>query len=595
MLIGQIQLLGDEAKKISIIAPDEFIILGRGSGADFIIKDSAVSKKHCKVFYQNGSYHVQDLDSRNCTYVNEQKVMDTAMLQNGDVIRVGRAKLQFFLVKHKEKTANLVVDFISSNKQEITFRPKEVGKSIEEDLLSHIVISLPHSTISRKQIQECFQLKQQCPHLTIKDILLQEKLLQEKDVAIVEATLNNILTHEKAKAPSQDEIESERTSEQKNRTTNQQQHLFIRLAQSKGFIGQQQVHAVQLLQKQYHRKGVFFTLPEILKKEGYLSPKQVQDIQESLGDKIPYHIEGYELLSLIGLGGMGSIYRARQISMDRIVAIKILSEEYRTNSFLNDLFLKEARAVAKLNHKNIIAGYDFGEAQGISYFVMEHVDGPSLQHKIQQCGGRLPINESIDITLQVAHALEHAWEKGLIHRDIKPDNILLTAKGLVKLCDLGLAQTTDQASPKRKKDFGTPAYMSPEQIRCESDIDIRSDVYSLGGVLYRMVFGRLPFSGTTREIMAKHLSEKLKFPSEGMNKNKMELAKIINKMMAKNRKERIQVPSELIDALTDVQQRLTQMDMANTMEVKITQPRVKLHPRRSLSFKKVRPNRRKRK
>ena len=593
MLIGQIQLLSDEAKNNRVIAPDQFMILGRGSGADFIIKDSAVSKKHCKIFYQSGYYRVQDLNSRNFTYINEQKVMGTAMLQHGDVIRIGRSKLLFSLVKHKEKTASLVVDFIDSNKQEITFRPCEKDKKIEEELLGAIVMSLPQSKINIEQLQECFQLKQQSPELAIRNILLEKKLLQEQDVAIVEATLNNILNHEQAKTPSQDEIESE-PAEPRPDQKRKQHHLFVRLAQSKGFISQQQLHAAQLLQKKYHQNGVFFTLPEILKKEGYLSPQQVREIQEALGDKIPYHIEGYELLSLIGMGGMGSIYRARQISMDRIVAIKILSEEYRNNQYLNDLFLKEARAVAKLNHKNIIAGYDFGEAQGISYFVMEYVDGPSLQRKLQQCSGRLPINELIDIALQVAQALDHAWEKGLIHRDIKPDNILLTAKGVVKLCDLGLvAHTTDQANPKRKKDFGTPAYMSPEQIRCEADIDIRSDIYSLGGVLYRVMFGRLPFTGTTREIMAKHLGEKVKFPSEGMNKNKLELARIINKMMAKNQKDRFQEPGQVITALTDLQHRLAQMDMANTMEVQITPPRVKMRPRRSLSFKKC--NRRKRK
>jgi serine/threonine-protein kinase len=207
-----------------------------------------------------------------------------------------------------------------------------------------------------------------------------------------------------------------------------------------------------------------------------------------------------------------------------------------------------------------------------------------LQQKLQERKGSIPISEAIAISVQVARALQHAGERGLIHKDIKPENILISSTGVVKLCDLGLAQRVDQKRPKRKKDFGTPAYMSPEQIRCELEIDIRSDIYSLGVTLYRMVFGCLPFTGTSQEIMAKHLGEKLRFSSENMNKQKMEIAKIIHKMMAKDRNERFQTPAELIQSLEDMERHVEQMDRAGTLEFPVGKSGLKTY-RHTQAFK----------
>jgi predicted Ser/Thr protein kinase len=200
-----------------------------------------------------------------------------------------------------------------------------------------------------------------------------------------------------------------------------------------------------------------------------------------------------EILSLIGKGGMGAVYRARQAALDRIVALKILPPQVATGSNFVERFNREARALARLNHPNIVAVYEFGQAGGLSYFVMEYVDGVNLREL--ERAGKLSPREALQIVPQICEALQFAHDEGVVHRDIKPENILLDKKGRVKIADFGIAKilgaeqvdlTGTQAA------IGTPHYMAPEQMEKPTAVDHRADIFSLGVVFYEMLTGELP-------------------------------------------------------------------------------------------------------
>ncbi len=565
MLIGQIQIISEPKKPKHSIAPGEFLIIGRGAESDVILHDTSVSKAHCKIFYEDGEFRLQDLQSKNFTYLNEKQLIGTMSLKNSDVIKLGRSCIVFKMISRKEQTAALMLDSIQPLHNKIVLKPQEDQKLFEDDLLAHVVLSMPNPVVSREKLEECRRWQKVNPGYSLKKILIEKKYIQGKEIQTIQNAIENIFKHEK----SEQSFILEDTSLKEDTT---EQSLFLKLARAKRLLNVDQIHAACLLHRKYKETNKPMTLMDILRKEGYLNSAQIQEIQNFQKGSMPYKIEGYELLSLIGVGGMACIYKARQISMDRIVAIKVLLESYRNNQYINELFLSEARAVARLSHENIVAGYDFGEAHGVSYFVMEYVDGISLAQKLKKSQGRIPAKDALEIAIQVAKALEHAWEQELVHRDIKPENILLTQKNVVKLCDLGLVQKTGENSTNSKEDYGTPSYMSPEQIRSEADIDIRSDIYSLGVVLYKMIFGFLPFQGTTREIMAKHLSEKLRFPAQNIGKEKSDLAKIINKMMEKDAQMRPQTPKDLLDELLNLQKQWEKNTIENTMEVLVDIP-----------------------
>ena len=213
---------------------------------------------------------------------------------------------------------------------------------------------------------------------------------------------------------------------------------------------------------------------------------------------------GCELLEEIGQGGMGLIYKARQLSLDRIVAVKILAEHLAHNPSFVERFQREARAIAKINHANILAVYDVGCQGNHHFMIMELVDGGSVAELLEKRGVLEPW-EGAEIILQAARGLECAAAANIIHRDVKPDNMMLTSRAVVKVSDFGLAKELDSATmTETQAVMGTPAYMSPEQ--CDGrDLDSRTDIYSLGGTFYRCVTGRLPFEAeTAMSMMYRH-------------------------------------------------------------------------------------------
>ena len=266
-------------------------------------------------------------------------------------------------------------------------------------------------------------------------------------------------------------------------------------------------------------------------------------------------IGGFEIIAKLGQGAMGAVFKARQVSVDRIVALKVLPRNLAKNENYLARFLREAHAAAKLDHVNIVQGIDAGEADGYHYFAMEFVDGNTLRD-VLTAEGQLSERHALEIARDVARALDCAHEAGLIHRDVKPDNVLIASDGTVKLADLGLAretERTDSGVTQVGTPLGTPNYISPEQVRGEAELDGRTDIYSLGAMLYHLLAGLPPYRGGTQtEVMAKHLTE----PTPDLRDAGPELsegaAAVIWKAMAKERDERYPSAKKLIDDIESV-------------------------------------------
>jgi serine/threonine-protein kinase len=294
-------------------------------------------------------------------------------------------------------------------------------------------------------------------------------------------------------------------------------------------------------------------LKDLLVERGYLTKTQAHrvgnTIKEARGSTAAHQIPGYIILGKLGAGAMAVVYKARQLSLDRIVAIKVLPKRFTENKEYVERFYKEGKAAGMLNQANIVQAVDVGEAGGYHYFVMEYVEGKTLYDDLA-AGKVYGEKEALDVIIQVAEALRHAHSVGLIHRDVKPKNIMINKEGTVKLADMGLArQTTDFEAAKMEKGkaYGTPYYISPEQIRGEMDVDGRADIYGLGATFYHLVTGRVPFmADDPAEVMRKHLKDQLVPPDHINTSLSAGVSEVIEVMMAKNKKDRYSSVEELL-------------------------------------------------
>ena len=292
-------------------------------------------------------------------------------------------------------------------------------------------------------------------------------------------------------------------------------------------------------------------LKDVMVEFGFLTATQAARLKANIRDSkaVATKIPGYKILGKVGAGAMAVVYKGRQLSLNRMVAIKVLPKRFTENPEYVERFYKEGQAAGKLNHPNIVQAIDVGEAAGYHYFVMEYVEGKTIADDLTS-GGVIPEAQAIDIIIQVAHALLHAHSHGLIHRDVKPKNIMINKDGVVKLADMGLArETTDieTAQSEAGKAYGTPYYISPEQIRGSIDIDCRADIYGLGATLYHMVTGQVPFMAEdSSDVMRKHLREKLVPPDHINTSLSGGVSEVIEIMMAKKREDRYDNVEELL-------------------------------------------------
>ena len=298
------------------------------------------------------------------------------------------------------------------------------------------------------------------------------------------------------------------------------------------------------------RDGVSLTLADVLVEREFITRKQLDRFRSDIeAVKTSQQIPGYRIIRKLGAGAMATVFLAKQLSLDRLVAIKVLPKKFSTNPNFIERFYKEGRAAAKLNHNNIVAAYDVGQAGEHHYFVMEYVDGDTVYDRIV-ARKRVPEREALEIIKQVGAALLHAHEMGFVHRDIKPKNIMMTTSGTAKLADLGLARgisDKEAAEAESGRAFGTPYYISPEQIRGSVDIGPPADLYGLGATFYHMVTGKVPYDGTTpSQVMHKHLKAPLVPPDHLNPQISAGTALIIETMLKKDARDRYQDARQLL-------------------------------------------------
>jgi len=338
-----------------------------------------------------------------------------------------------------------------------------------------------------------------------------------------------------------------------------------------GLATSDEVTDMLALQQQLAEGGNERSLADVLVANGVITERQMSRVRSEVdAQRSNQQIPGYQMLDKLGAGAMATVFKAKQVSLDRTVAVKVLPKKFMTDPQFVERFYAEGRAAAKLNHPNIVQAIDVGKAGEYHYFVMEYVEGTTVyDHLVKH--KRYEESEALKIVIEMADALKHAHDKGFMHRDVKPKNIMITQSGTAKLADMGLArQVTDReaAEAEAGKAYGTPYYIAPEQIRGELDIDFRADIYGLGATFYHMVTGQVPFDGPNPSaVMHKHLKSELK-PPDHINPNlSAGVGEIIEVMMAKNRDERYASTADLLEDLKAVARGEAPMQARKKFEV----------------------------
>jgi serine/threonine-protein kinase len=334
-----------------------------------------------------------------------------------------------------------------------------------------------------------------------------------------------------------------------------QDRAFSKLALKNGFMSREQVkECFKELRKDAESGEHGVRFEDMAVERGFLTNDQATAVGLAYkrlkkdNEKRKWSIKGYEIYTKLGEGGLGVVFKAKQISMNRLVALKILHKRWLNDEEFKQRFLVEARLVGKLSHQNLIKVYDVGREDWKLYFSMEYVEGETLEDVIER-EGPLDTLRACDITLQVLRAINYIARYEIVHCDIKPANIMLTTDGVVKLGDFGFVKSNIEiATTAEGSVLGTPDYISPEQAMGKP-VDFRSDIYSLGITLYHMVAKAPPFDGTVSTIMRKHIREKLPSPKT-LNPNIPDvLCRIIERMTAKDPKDRFQSTDELFEEI----------------------------------------------
>ncbi|MEM8496189.1 MAG: protein kinase, partial [Planctomycetota bacterium] len=299
------------------------------------------------------------------------------------------------------------------------------------------------------------------------------------------------------------------------------------------------------------------SLGAVLVERGVITKRQLDRLRHETDAKSGQQIPGYQILKKLGAGAMATVYKARQLSLDRIVAIKVLPQKFTNNQDFVDRFYAEGKAAAKLNHPNIVQAFDVNKAGDFHYFVMEFVDGRTVFEVIQDIG-RYEEADALRVAVDVANALNHAHERGFIHRDVKPKNIMISNESArTKLADMGLARAIsdrEAAEAEAGKAYGTPYYISPEQVRGEVTVDFRADIYSLGATLYHMLTGQVPFDGPNPSaVMRKHLNEDLTPPDHIVPNLSSGIAEVVEVCLAKDRNKRYNSTTDLLEDLQAIE------------------------------------------
>lgn len=328
---------------------------------------------------------------------------------------------------------------------------------------------------------------------------------------------------------------------------------FGRLSVERGLLTRDQLATLVKFGADKQAGGAGLKLWETAVLKRMMDTTAVDKLLDDVGELEVQNLDQFRLLRCLGRGGMGSVWLARTPDKKR-VAVKVLHSSFAGDRSFITRFFREAQASTKLQHKGIVRGLAVGEASGNYYFAMEFVAGESVQSILDR-EGRLAPERATAVVAEACGALAYAHKNGIIHRDIKPDNIMLTKEGHVKLADLGLARTAQEGLTQLTQTgtaMGTPLYMSPEQCRNAKQADARSDVYSLGATWYHMVVGEPPFSGASApELMKKHMEERIRWPGESRTDLPKAVMLTIERMMSKRPEARFQTMEEVADAIKE--------------------------------------------
>ncbi|MHC5038745.1 MAG: serine/threonine protein kinase [Planctomycetota bacterium] len=392
---------------------------------------------------------------------------------------------------------------------------------------------------------------------------------------------------------------------------------FGEMAVKHKFVEPQEIEKALREQKRLEKEGALLTLDRVVIEMGFMNPFQVEFIQERLNRKVIYCpgcmtkynvfkyrgdtrvkcrkcsesievpkrfsemepeerkaradagkpiyetkaflgkvVGGYKVIEELGSGEMGVVFKARQLSLDRVVALKVLPAEVTRDKDSVDRFLREAKSAGKLQHPNIVQVYDIGETGGLYYYSMEFIEGKSLA-SILPPEKAMDLGEALRIVHQIAKALSHAHRYGVLHKDIRPGSILINEEGVAKLADLGLgaggADPTKGGISGMGTIGGTPVYLSPEQLANVRNASAASDVYSLGATFYRMVTGQEPFTGPNILAVMKAILEDTPPAASELNSSiPKALSDLIARMMARDVADRIRSAEELVEALSSL-------------------------------------------
>jgi serine/threonine protein kinase len=294
----------------------------------------------------------------------------------------------------------------------------------------------------------------------------------------------------------------------------------------------------------------------------------------------------YRIIKKLGAGGMGVVYQAEHRLMERPVALKVINRKLVSNNKAIERFRLEVKAAAKLSHRNIVTAHDAEQEGDLHFLVMEFVDGESLAETVKR-RGLLPLIHVCNYIVQVAQGLQHAFEQGMVHRDIKPQNLMRTPKGTIKILDFGLARFASESDASESArltkvgvTLGTTDYVAPEQVQDARNVDIRADIYSLGCTFYYLLAGRVPFpEGSPVDKLTAHLKQPPRSLVEIREDLPVEVVRIVERMMAKDPAKRFQTPAEVIDVLTPLARKSGSQPASSTSAErsgKPTQPAIEI-------------------
>ena len=330
-----------------------------------------------------------------------------------------------------------------------------------------------------------------------------------------------------------------------------QETRFARLAVTRKALSPGQIKKCLAFQAVKRKEGSKIPLWDSAVLQSMMEAGAAERLQDEVGDIELEKLEDFTLVRKLGQGAMGSVWLALAPDKQK-VAVKVLLKSLCEQRAFVQRFFREAQASVKLQHRNIVRGLKVGEFHGYYFFAMEFVQGQSAQSRLDESGA-FPSAEATDVILQIAEGLACAHEHGFIHRDLKPDNIMITKDGVAKLADLGLVRQMDEEVTRLTGTgtaMGTPYYMSPEQCGNAKDTDERSDIYSLGATWYHLVTGRVPFEGSSPlEVMRLHESEPIRWDHDMRGRIPRAVMVTIERMMAKDPDSRVQSARELCEVI----------------------------------------------